>query len=152
MLDLLRGAGTAAQPPGGGWLDQHRSPAAMLCTSTQGVGLCEWDGRLGATASVSLLSATLLVLMSDQVLLAGVCLSCGSISGWRARAKLKCCYQRRFIWKFAEDEQRCNNERICSTITRPECLLHSETCIQVLSHPTRQEGVLELRAFHSLTS
>ena len=52
VMDLLRGAGTAAQPPRGGWLDQHRSPAAMLCTTTQGVGLCEWDGRLGAASPV----------------------------------------------------------------------------------------------------
>jgi len=43
-----------------------------------------------------------------RCLLAGVCSSCGSISGWRARAKLKCCYQCKFIWEFAEDEQRCN--------------------------------------------
>jgi len=68
VSDLLRGAGTAAQPPRGGWLDQHRSPAAMLCTTTQGVGLCEWDGQLGAASPVSFPNDTLLVLISDEVI------------------------------------------------------------------------------------
>ena len=36
--------------------------------STQGVGLFEWDGRLGAAASVSFLNDALLVLISDEVL------------------------------------------------------------------------------------
>jgi len=36
--------------------------------STQGVGLFEWDGRLGAAASLSFLNEALLALISGEVL------------------------------------------------------------------------------------